>query len=50
MITAKDLYDIIGNKIANEAQKAIIRNNLPSILSEGTSARHCSSKLANALA
>ena len=32
MITTRDLYDIIGNKIANEGQKAIIRNNfLPQI-------------------
>ena len=29
MITEKDLYDIVGNKIANEAQKALIRNNFP---------------------
>lgn len=34
MITAKDLYDIIGNKIANEAQKAIIRNNFPPQIAE----------------
>ena len=29
MITAKDLYDIIENKITNEAQKSLIRNNFP---------------------
>ena len=29
MITEKDLYDIAENKIANEAQKALIRNNFP---------------------
>ena len=34
MITTKDLYNIIGNKIANEAQKAIIRNNFPLQIAE----------------
>ena len=29
MITVQDLYNIVGNKIANEAQKSIIRNNFP---------------------
>ena len=29
MITTKDLYDIIGNKITHESQKALIRNNFP---------------------
>ena len=29
MITEQDLYDIIGNKIANEAKKSIIRNSFP---------------------
>ncbi len=29
MITEKDLYDILENKITNEAQKAFIKNNLP---------------------
>lgn len=29
MITIQDLYNILGNKIANEAQKALIRNNFP---------------------
>ena len=27
MITTKDLYDIIENKITNEAQKSLFRNN-----------------------
>ena len=31
MITIQDLYNIVGNKIANEAQKALIRNNPPQI-------------------
>ena len=32
MITIQDLYNIVGNKIDNEAQKALIRNNfLPQI-------------------
>ena len=50
MITAKDFCDIVTNKIASDMWKSLIRNSLPSILSEGTSARHCLSKLANALA
>ena len=29
MITIQDLYNIVGNKISNEAQKALIRNNFP---------------------
>ena len=29
MISIQDLYNIVGNKIANEAQKTIIRNNFP---------------------
>ena len=29
MITIQDLYNILENKIANEAQKALIRNNFP---------------------
>ena len=29
MITIQDLYNIVGNKIDNEAQKALIRNNFP---------------------
>ena len=29
MLTTKDLYDIQENKIANEAQKSLIRNNFP---------------------
>ena len=27
MITIQDLYNIVGNKISNELQKSIIRNN-----------------------
>ncbi len=34
MITIQDLYNIIGNKIANEAGKAIIRNNFPPQIAE----------------
>ena len=29
MITIQDLYNIVGNKIANETGKAIIRNSFP---------------------
>ena len=29
MITIQDQYNILGNKIANEAQKTLIRNNFP---------------------
>lgn len=29
MITILDLYNIVGNKISNETQKSIIRNNFP---------------------
>lgn len=29
MLTIQDLYNIVGNKISNEMQKAIIRNNFP---------------------
>ncbi|MBO4431816.1 MAG: hypothetical protein J5790_10805 [Bacteroidaceae bacterium] len=29
MITEQDLFNIVGNKIANEIQKSIIRNNCP---------------------
>lgn len=29
MITKQDLYNIMGNKITNEMQKTIIRNNFP---------------------
>ena len=29
MITKQDLYNIIENKISNEMQKALIRNNFP---------------------
>lgn len=34
MITIQDLYNIVGNKIANETGKAIIRNNFPPQLAE----------------
>lgn len=34
MITKQDLYNIVGNKIANEAQKALIRNNFPPQIAE----------------
>ena len=34
MITPKDLLDIIENKIANETQKTLIRNNFPPQLAE----------------
>lgn len=34
MITIQDLYNIVGNKIANETGKAIIRNNVPPQIAE----------------
>ena len=34
MITIQDLYNIVGNKIANEAQKALIGNNFPPQIAE----------------
>lgn len=34
MITEKDLYDILENKISNEMQKAIIRNSFPPQIAE----------------
>ena len=34
MITIQDLYNILDNKIANEAQKALIRNNFPPQIAE----------------
>ena len=34
MITIKDLYDIVGNRMANNAGKAIIRNNMPPHIAE----------------
>ena len=34
MITPKDLFDIIENKIANETQKTLMRNNFPPELAE----------------
>lgn len=36
MITIQDLYNIVGNKIANEAQKTLIRNNFPLQIAEPT--------------
>ena len=34
MITVKDLYDIVGNRMANNAGKAIIRNSFPPHIAE----------------
>ena len=34
MITIQNLYNIFGNKISNEMQKAIIRNNFPPQIAE----------------
>lgn len=34
MITIQDLYNILGNKISNEMQKALIRNNFPAQIAE----------------
>lgn len=34
MITIQDLYNILENKIANEAQKTLIRNNFPTQVAE----------------
>ena len=34
MITIQDLYNIVGNKIANETGKAIILNNFPPQIAE----------------
>ena len=34
MITVKDLYDIGGNRMANNAGKAIIRNSFPPHIAE----------------
>lgn len=34
MITIQDLYNILGNKISNESQKALIRNNFPPQIAE----------------
>ena len=34
MITLQDLYNIVGNKIANETGKAIIRNSFPPRIAE----------------
>lgn len=35
MVTIQDLYNIVGNKISNEMQKSIIRNNFPPQIAEG---------------
>ena len=35
MTTIQDLYNIVGNKISNEMQKSIIRNNFPPQIAEG---------------
>ena len=34
MITTKDLFDIVGNKIANETSKTLIRNYFPPQIAE----------------
>lgn len=34
MVTIQDLYNILGNKISNEMQKSIIRNNCPPQIAE----------------
>ena len=34
MITIQDFYNIVGNKIANEPEKTIIRNNFPPQVAE----------------
>ncbi len=34
MITIQDLYNIVGNKIAKEVQKTLIRNNFPHDIAE----------------
>lgn len=34
MITIQDLYNIVGNKIANETQQTLIRNNFPPQIAE----------------
>ena len=34
MITIQDLYSILGNKISNEMQKTLIRNNFPLQIAE----------------
>ena len=38
MITAKDFCDIIGNKIASDMWKSLIRNNFPPHIAERTCA------------
>ena len=34
MITVKNLYDIVGKKMANETSKSIVRNNMPPQIAE----------------
>ena len=34
MITIQDLYNILDNRIVNEAQKNLIRNNMPPQIAE----------------
>lgn len=34
MIAIQDLYNILGNKISNEMQKSLIRNNFPPQIAE----------------
>lgn len=34
MLAIKNLYDIVENKISNEAQKAVIRKNMPPQIAE----------------
>jgi len=34
IVTVQDLYKIVGNKISNEMQKSIIRNNFPPQIAE----------------
>ena len=41
MITAKDLYDILENIIANETQKSLIRSNFPPQIAD----RMCTQKV-----
>ena len=39
MLRIQDLYNIVGNRISNEMQKALIRNNFPSHIVEGVPRR-----------
>ena len=34
MVIMHDLYNILGNRISNEMQKALIRNSFPSYMAE----------------